>query len=224
MCAPRLNTFGAGPAFGPPSGLLSRPALLGHSAPPMGVNASGEAFRQLAAASRGYAARRLDISRACANQVGGAGGALGLSLVNVQWLTPSPKLACKVAVVFEASAGEGFATVDSANVWQLQPLIFIKDANRYSPGQLVFRDPTNPLIALSRPLPDAYEIDTTVERVKGSVYLNGVDDASHPRGTWYATASWEPRVPMADDERAELFALCDVSTSGSPKAIQGSSA
>lgn len=222
-CKPQIFSHlhnGAAPSLSPPGppGIGGpRRSLM---APPGGVNVSSEAFRRLATVQRGAVERRRDVSRLIARQDTGEFGSEGPETILVEWFTPSPKLACKVGVVFVPLADVGGTIAESSDVWQLHPLVWVKDAQRYVPGQPVFRDPTDVSTAQNRPIPDAYEADTTIERIRGTITLFGSTGGEHVRGSWYAVASWEPRVPMADDERAELFALCDIVAPSKPKDIQ----
>lgn len=234
MCeAPKLfnhlHQGGIAPRWAPAQAPgFGRPVRNGRAAPPAGVNVAGELYRRLAVAPTGSVANRYDLSRPVAIQGNGGTspfGASGVGSVPVTWTTPSPRLACKVGVVFVPIV-RGTALVEAGNIWQLTPLIFVKEANDYAPGQAVFTDTGTDSLGsyTGRPLPDAYEVDTTVERISAALRFVGAADASHPAGTWYATGSWEPRTEMSDAERSELFARCGISVAGRPVWILGNGA
>lgn len=64
-----------------------------------------------------------------------------------------------------------------------------------------------------RPLPDSYEFETGIKVINGLVALQ--KNAGNVASTYYVRAVWEPAAGgtiMSDQERADLYALCDLTT------------
>jgi hypothetical protein len=64
-----------------------------------------------------------------------------------------------------------------------------------------------------RQLPDSYEFESGIKVIQGLVVLQ--KNASNGTDTYYVRALWEPAAGgqrMTDDECAELYALCELTT------------
>lgn len=154
--------------------------------------------------------KMLEKPLAFTNKSGGVVGPVGVPFTV---RNPSVRLHCTLYVYARPDriglgGGNGGGPVDyTGETWQLYAL---SDSTPEQTLNWVF-DVSGSNTA--RALPDSYEFETGIKVILGVVTLQ--KNVTNGPFTYWVRAVWEPAAGgtlMSDDERADLFALCELTT------------
>jgi hypothetical protein len=116
---------------------------------------------------------------------------------------PSVRLHLTLEIYWRARSGSS-AHVYTNETWQLYARsLDDRDLN------FVFNDGASPPAAVAQNLPDSYEVESGIKRIRGTAHLVGAGDSL--AGDYIVRATWEPApggAAMTDKEREKLFNLC----------------
>lgn len=134
--------------------------------------------------------------------------------VTFQAHNPSPRLRWMLSIGWELNNNADFSAGAGSPTWRVRVLRLSPEAPSAALLNDVFTSP-----GPTRALPDAYEMDSAVKDVRGTVALNPTDLAAGLAGSVVLEGTWEPNGPP-DDETLRLLQEADLQVVGTPPTIQ----
>lgn len=138
-------------------------------------------------------------------------GTLTTATVAARIINPSRKLTCTFGIAFRPSSGKAIATFSASSVWRPQG---------FDPG-------TNSLVHYlldsDEALPALYEMESALRGAIVRATLGIPKDATPAtiEGTWFLLATWEPSMPLCDEEAQELYGYASASVDQAATGVLG---